>query len=258
MSGQDLPSFSPEISPDLADIVDLSQVALDLVSGSKSVAQSLATLVSNELFQDATVALANGLTKEAAVLWSVESAKMVADKLPESELEALSSAEDWLASGGAAADELAAALDGNEMQGPGGWAALAADWASKAWGLVTGEAPPYAKAVVGAVKLAAALSKQDWPLFESPEGVDAPDKSNLGSTADAAGLVKDAVGLVKDVVAAQSESPAMDAAASAMEAAESSASSEQALNDLLKPFVELGMKLAAESPPPAVSADSAA
>jgi hypothetical protein len=243
MSVPSLPSFSADISPALSEIGGLSGPAMDLVAGSQSVAQSLSALASDKLFQDAVVALSKGLTKEAAVLWAAESAKLVAAKLPASELDALAGVEDWLAGGGAGAVEgLAAALQGNEMQGPGGWAALAADWAAKAAEIAPGEAPPYAKAVEGAVKLAAALTKNDWPLAEASQGLQGLD--GLVAMGQGMGLeAPDISGLA---------SGAMDAAAPIAQAAADAVPPEQALNDLLGPFVELGMQIAA-GPPPAVA-----
>lgn len=224
--------FSADISPDLSQIEGLSDMATELTSGSQSVSESLTALADNGLYQDAVTALSQGLEKDAAVSWAVESAKMVEEKLPAEETEALAAAQEWLASGGADSEQLATALEDNQMQGPGAWAALAADWAGKAQTAAAGEAPPVDKAVESSVKLSAALTKSDWPLAEPGAAADAMEAAAEGiggKAADAGGAV----------------SEAMDAAAPAAEAAAADTDSpEQALNDLLKPFVDLGMKIA--------------
>jgi len=230
MAMPSLPNISSAISPSLAEIGGLSETASALTAGSQSVAESLAALVDNKLFQDAVVALANGLTKEAAVKWAVEAGKVVAGKLPEAELDALAGAEQWLSSTDTA-DQLAGLLKDNAMQGPGAWAAQAAAWADMAAGAAEGEAPPYDKAVGSAVKLAAALTANDWPLVES-----ALSEADLAAAVDGFS----APDLQIDVAGAAAD------AASAMAAGDAGAPTpEQQLNDLLKPFVELGLKIAA-------------
>jgi hypothetical protein len=226
MNASSLPNIRADVSPSLAGIDGLSAAVADVTTGAGTLAESFAALMDNHLFQDAVVALANGMTKEAAVKWSVEAAKTVADKLPDGELQALEAAEDWLASGGAAdAGPLQDLLQDNAMQGPGAWAAKAADWSDQA--AASDAIAPYGKAVEAAVKLAAALTASDWPLSES-----------AASEAAEAG--------VDGMSAMQQELAAGDVDAGAVsDAAGDGPTPEQQLNDLLKPFVEQGLKIAA-------------
>jgi hypothetical protein len=231
MTDSSMPNIRPEVSASLAEIEGLSGTAADLSSGSQSVADAFAALVGNKLFQDAVVALANGLTREAAVQWGVEAAKTVAAKLPDSELQALNGAEDWL-TGDSSREELDALLKDDAMQGPGAWAAQAAAWADDAAGAAEGEAPPYGKAVESTVKLAAALTANDWPLYDAQAQSAATDSELAAQSPD----------LGTELGAA-----AMEAAAAAMSSADQEKPApEQQLNDLLKPFVELGLKIAAD------------
>jgi hypothetical protein len=231
MTDSSMPNIRPEVSASLAEIDGLSETATELTSDSQSVADAFAALVENNLFQDAVIALANGMTREAAVKWGGDAAKTVAAKLPDSELQALSGAEDWLAGDGDG-EQLDALLKDDAMQGPGAWAAQAAAWADDAAGAAEGEAPPYGKAVESTVKLAAALTANDWPLYDA----------KAQSAAMDAELAAEPPDLGTDLGGA-----AMEAAAAAMSSADQETPApEQQLNDLLKPFVELGLKIAAD------------
>lgn len=222
-----LPNLRPTAAADIAAGAGMSAAAQGVAAAAPSAPQALSALVENRMFLDAAVALSQGLTKESAVKWAIESARLVAAKLPSEELDAMAGAEAWLSSGGSAADQLEPALAATGMQGPGAWAAQAAQWAGgDAVGPLGGQsAPLYPAAVLGAVKLAAALVAQDWPLAPGaaprpPEGV---------SPAGFMGLA-DAFPGIGDL-------PPLEAQQSAS----------AALNDLLEPLVNLGLRIAAES-----------
>lgn len=234
MADPTLPNMRPELSSSLAETGPLSAAAEDAVAGAQSVSDAMAALVDNGLNQDALAALANGLNDESAVLFGVESAKMVGDKLPESELAALGAAEDWLAARPAAQAGLDAVLTASPMDGPGAWAAQAASWAGETDALALeaqGGRPLTGKAVDAGVKLSAALTKNDYPLAPQQAAELAEMAEGLSVTTD---------GLAGEVPAMEMPSaPEMpDAAASATAAADAE------LNELLEPFVELGMKIA--------------
>jgi hypothetical protein len=228
MDSPALPLLRPDLPPTLEAVAPLSPPAVALAAGAQSVSAAIGLLVENRLFMDVLAALANGLTADSAVFWAVMAAKQVAHQLPPNEIDALAAAEDMLVVGpDSAADGLAAALAGADMQGPGSWAAQAAAWAGKAADEI-GDLPlPYAKAVEAAVKLAAALTATDWPLA----------KPDLTAPALAVSWSADALGAPATMLAEKLESETLEVSSDA-------ASPEQQLNALLEPFVELGMQIA--------------
>lgn len=227
-----LPNIRSDIPPDLGPVSELSAEASALAAAADTVAAAFNALKQNGLFTDLAVALANSLTRETAVLWAVDAAKVVMDKLPPTEADAVAAAEQVLAAPPDLQPDLAQQLADvaakTGMQGPGGWAAQAGAWAFDA-AAAAGDAPvpPYPAAVEAAVKLAAALTKNDWPL--------APSTASPEVSAELGGV---------PTLTAPAADSAPSAAAPASPAGDDE-SPEAALNQLLKPIVELGLKIAA-------------
>ncbi len=207
----------------IAERVDLSPQAKQLLASGVSSSDYVKSLAKQGLSNDAAGFLAHGLEKKRGVQWAAESAKLVADKLPPEELKAMQVAQAW--TGGATGEaELQQALGETKFDGPGSWAAQAALWTAKALefappGGVAGPLAP--KAIDGAVKLAAAINQGARP--QSLQPVQQPGQSSLPTAA-----------------ATQMMEQAIEGAATPL-----SAQDQAALNTALEPFVELGLRLAA-------------
>ncbi len=267
MVAAELPNMRPELSPGLAEVGPLSAAGEAAVAGAQSAAEAVAALVDKGLNQDAVAALANGMQDESAVRFGVEAAKMVSDKLPDADLGALAAAEGWLAGAPAAEAELDAVLEAGPMDAPGAWAAKAASWAGETDPLALeaqGGTTLAGKAVDAAVKLAAALTKQDYPLAPQQAAAlaDMADGMSVATDAPAAELsaaempgmpqvpefdpaaLEARSGMADGLPLSSADVPSVDMPA-APEAPEIDPAALAELNDLLKPFVDLGMKIAA-------------
>ena len=233
MDLSDLPQLAIRDVGAITDAAALSDDAAQLAADARSVSQLLSKLVQNKMFQDAVMVLANGLTKESAVLWAIKSAEQVLGKLPPEERGALSDAAQMLRGSAATAGLSDAAAQAAALQGPGAWAKQAASWAFDRADALLGAGPAqlYPVAVEGAVKLAAALMAGDWPLAKPPALP--PPANALGS----AGSTENPPGMPQ---------PPPDLSA------EDLLQAARRLNDLLGPFVKLGLAIAAGS----VGADS--
>ncbi|TVQ55911.1 MAG: hypothetical protein EA377_02805 [Phycisphaerales bacterium] len=150
---------------------------------------ALGTLADPEFYSLAAIdKLAEDLPARKGVWWSAEAAKEVEDKLPEEEVKAAEAAAEWAMEPSEETEaKVKEALEEVEFQGPGSWAAQAAEWAIAAGAMgisavpavVAGGAPTAAalvpQAVAGSVKLAAAMAADQMPepedgsLPESPE-----------------------------------------------------------------------------------------
>jgi hypothetical protein len=195
----------------------LSDSAQQLAQSAQAPVDYAGALAQGGLYADAVAFLSNALQDKAAVRWAVESARLVADQLPENEVGALEAADSW-ANGSASVAGLQDALGETAFQGPGSWAAQAAAWAAEN-ALPGGPGNLVPKAVEGAVKLAAAMAAGSW----SPPEIEQREQLATAAASEAA-LADTATEVV---------SQALDPAELA------------ALNEALKPFVELALEMAA-------------
>ena len=149
--------------------LNASPEAQALYQPGQSPSEYLQVLEKNQKPMESVNLLAHGMPEKDSVKWAAESSKLVGDKLNPAEQKALAAADKWLAdptpANQAAAGEAAAATNGT---GPGGWTAQAAAWAqpaaqgaqagSTAAGGGSGAAAGMAAAAAaGAVMLAAGL-----------------------------------------------------------------------------------------------------
>jgi hypothetical protein len=213
----------------LAEQVELSPEAEQLLTPDMSSEDLVKTLADRGLNTDVVSLLAHGLEQQQGVRWAAESAKMVADKLPPAEVEAMEAAEAWV-QGAAAEADLQQTLGDPQAAGPGSWAAQAALWTAQALESATPEGdivPLAAKAIEGAVILAAGVSNKEPPLSSEPDQAQEP----MAILADAA-----------------SEIGLNQLTEQAGEAADGPIDPEilAAFNQILEPFAELGLRLAAD------------
>jgi len=207
----------------IAEQVDLSPQAQELLARGLSSSDYVKALAEQDLNSDAVGFLANGLKERQGVRWAAESASMVSDKLPPEEVEAFKAAEAW-AKGQAMEGDVQEALSKTQFAGPGSWAAQAALWADQGLDFASAADGPAMKlapkAIDGAVRLAAAVKAHAW----SPPAQGPQDDPGSGLTASGSQLVAAA-------------SDAGNAPLSPEEVA--------AANKVLKPFVDLGLRIAA-------------
>lgn len=174
--------------------------------------------------------LAQGMPEKDAVKWASESSKLVGDKLNPADQKAVAAADKWLAdpspANQAAAAQAAAATNGT---GPGGWTAQAAAWSKPAaHGAQAASAPSgaasggmAAAAAAGAVMLAAGLV--DKPAMpDTPKPSPELQKSKMPK-------------LEIPKAPAVQEAPKMKPADAA------------AFSKKLKPFMDLGKKIASSA-----------
>ncbi len=168
--------------------------------------------------------MAEEMSPEQGVDWAARSSRLVEDRLPPEDVKAIKAAESWKA---APSEQLAdaAAREANKagFQGPGAWAAQAASFATEAVGSATkllskaGSPPLVAKAVSGAVKLAAAATMESPPPAAAETAADTS----------------------KSIVSIASEE-AVEAATEAVDPAQHAKA--------LKPFIDLGKQIMSEAP----------
>ncbi|MEL6329525.1 MAG: hypothetical protein AAFR38_07665 [Planctomycetota bacterium] len=176
--------------------------------------------------------LAEAMPPPQKVQWATESAKTVQDKLPAADVEAISSAEQWLASPSPeSAAKAAEAAKSAGHAGPGAWSAQAAEYSQQAG------------AVSEATTAAAAAG--------------APSAAGLASSSTG-GAVLLAASTEAQGEAPKVEVPAFDGAPSseipelAMDAPEvppaPTAEELQKTADALKPYIDRGEEILAEAP----------
>ncbi len=207
----------------IADRLDLSPQAKQLLAPGVSSGDYVKSLAKQGLSSDAAGFLAHGLEHKRGVQWAAESAELVADKLPPEELKAMELAQAWT-KGAAGEADLQQALGETRFDGPGSWAAQAALWTAKALEFTPlgGMAGPLApKAIDGAVKLAAAINQGAEPQSSQP--VQQPGQDPL-PTASATQMMELALEATNTPLGPEDQA---------------------ALNSALEPFLELGFRLAA-------------
>lgn len=206
----------------IAEQVDLSPQAHRLLARGLSSSDYVKALAKQGLNSDAVGFLANGLKEQQGVQWAAESARLVSDQLPPEEVNALEAAAAW-AKGHAMEGDVQGALSETQFAGPGSWAAQAALWAATGLDFASAADGPAIKlapkAIDGAVRLAAAVKADAWsPPTQGPQGD--PDTGLTAAASQAGAAASDAVGAPlssEDVAAA---------------------------NNVLKPFVDLGLRIA--------------
>ena len=216
--------FAPQ-ALDVAKQMTLGPQAKALLAANPqaSAGEFAQALAGEKLNTDAVAFLSHGMKPQAGVLWASESAAKVAPKLPPTELKAAELAKAW-SQGQASPDQLDALLAQNPPQGPGTWAAQAASLAAKAPAAPGALAAPSAltsTAIGGSVHLAAAVDTDALQLaLPAVDGLPA-------------------VALERPVL--QVPEPGMPAMMLPSELAPPQIA---AMNEALKPFVDLGMTIA--------------
>lgn len=121
-------------------------------------------------------AMAREMPERKSVWWACQSCRKVESKMQPHDVASMEAAENWVKTPNPATEEkLSAALQKQDFQGPGAWAAQAASWSAKSADVAGaasasggGEALA-AKAVAGAVKMAAAMAADKFtpPAFKA-------------------------------------------------------------------------------------------
>lgn len=217
--------------------MNASPEAQALYQPGQSPAEYLQVLEKNKQPMESVNLLAHGMPEKDAVKWASESSKMVGDKLTPADKQAVAATDQWLANptpeNQAAAAQAANATNG---AGPGGWAAQSAAWAQPAsqgaqagsaaaggGGIAPGMA---ASAAAGAVLLAAGL-------VDKPAMADTPrPNANIPKMEIPKAEIPKAPAAPEAPAASAPPPPKMAAADAA------------AFSKKLKPFLELGKKIA--------------
>lgn len=217
-------SFRSEPAQAIADAAAVGAQARTLLAPGMGTEAYARTLAAHGLYDDATSVLAHGLSDPAAVRWAAESARRARQPAPAEDLQALGAAESaGLAptGSGTGAEALQGALGEARFQSAAAWAAQAAAWAAE--GALLGPERLVPKAVNGAVRLAATLTGP------APAPTAAAAMPGSPAAPEAATL------------------PAAAAAAPGVPASALGAAEQAALNDALRPFVDLGLQLALDA-----------
>lgn len=199
----------------------------------------IAQLRANNMGQEAVQSLARMMSKENAVAWAEQSARMAGEKagLSDAELDALDAAKDWSANPTEEARAAAAAAAGKvPADSPAMWAANAAAYSKPMGPSSDASALPAAndltgQMAAGSVQLAAAnMAPLDVPTLPS-----AQDTPNMQELQD-----------VLEVPHVSMESEAEQAAMVKLE--ELTAEQRAQVSKQLDPFLDMGIKIAESSP----------
>ena len=220
--------FAPQ-ALDIAKQMTLGPQAKALLAANPgaSAGEFTEAMAGQNLNADAVGFLSHGMKPQAGVLWASESAAKVAPKLPPAELKAAELAKAW-SQGQASPRQLDALLAQSPPQGPGTWAAQAASLAAKepaAPGALAAPSALTSTAIGGSVHLAAAVDTNALQLA-------APSVDGLPAVALERPVLKvPEPGMPAMTLPSQLTPPQL-----------------AEMNEALKPFVELGMKIAKGAP----------